>query len=65
MKSMQIKYARTVKQNATNGIVVTHYPDMVVVQCTDYKSDGNVKGYVEYRRTAKQNKSIMGFTQEF
>lgn len=63
---MQIKYVLIVKQNiAINGIVVTEYNDLTVVQCPDYKSDGNIKGYVEYRRTAKQNKSIMGFTQEY
>lgn len=41
------------------GIVVTEYPDMTVAQCPDYISDGNVKGYKEYKRTAKQNKPLM------
>ena len=47
------------------GIVVAYYTDMTVVQCCDYKSDGNVRGYVEYKRTAKQLKPLMGFTQEY
>ena len=66
MKSMQMKYVKIARQrNAISGIVVTEYTDMIVTQCVDYISDGNVKGYQEYKRTAKQNKSIMGFTQEY
>jgi hypothetical protein len=49
-----------------NGSVAAIYPDMIVVQCLDYESDGNVKGYVEYKRTAKQNKPLMKwFSQEY
>ena len=66
MKSMQKKYVRIVKQKyVISGIVVTEYKDLTVVQCTDYITDGNVKGYQEFKRTAKQQKSLMGFTQEY
>jgi hypothetical protein len=43
----------------TNGIVVTYYDNLIVAQCVDYESDGNIKGYKEYTRTAKQNKPLM------
>lgn len=66
MKSMQKKYVKIVKQkNVINGIVVTEYKDLILTKCVDYISDGNVKGYERIERTAKQNKSIMGFTQEY
>ncbi len=64
---MQIKYVLIVKQNIViNGIVVTEYNDLTVVQCVDFETDGNVKGYVEYKRTAKQHRPLMkGLSQEF
>ena len=64
---MQIKYVLIVNQNIViSGIVVTEYDNLTVVQCVDYKSYGNIKGYIEYRRTAKQNKPLMkGLSQEF
>lgn len=45
---------------------MTEYPDLIIARCPDYKSDGNIKGYVEIKRTAKQHKPIMkGLSQEY
>ena len=61
-----MKYVRIVRLNATNGIVVTYYPDLTLTKCVDYESDGNVKGYEKIERTAKQNKPLMkGLSQEY
>lgn len=58
--------AKQIVNALPNGAVATRYPDMIVVQCPDYESDGNVKGYIEYKRTAKQDKPLMkGLSQEF
>jgi hypothetical protein len=64
---LQKKFVVIAKQkNVIDGIVVTHYTDMIVAQCHDYESDGNVRGYKEYKRTAKQSKPLMkGLSQEF
>lgn len=62
---MQKKYARIAKQNVTDGIVVTYYDNLILTKCVDYESDGNVKGYERLERTAKQQKPLMHFSQEY
>ena len=58
--------AKQIVNTKLNGAVPIEYPDMIVVRCVDYKSDGNAKGYIEYKRTAKQNKPLMkGLSQEY
>ena len=64
MKNLLMKYVVIVKENVTNGIVVSEYKDITVVKCVDYISDDNVEGYTKpLERTAKQLGSLMGFTQ--
>jgi hypothetical protein len=66
LEKKYVLVAKLIVNIKLNGAVATHYPDMIVVQCPDYESDGNIKGYIEYKRTAKQSKPLMkGLSQEF
>jgi hypothetical protein len=61
---LQKKYVLTVKEYARNGIVVTYYEDMIQARCVDYVQKEAPEGYKKpLERTAKQQKSLMGFTQ--
>ncbi len=58
------------QKNVINGIVVTNYEDdcfkTKVIRCVDYKFNGKVIGFVDEKRTAKQQKPLMkGLSQEF
>jgi len=50
-----------------NGIYVIDTGDYIQGRCVDYKDkDNNKQGYIkQLNRTAKQNKSLMGFTQNY
>jgi uncharacterized protein YehS (DUF1456 family) len=64
MKILLKKYVLTVKENVTNGIVVTYYDNLTQARCVDYIQKEAPEGYKKpLERTAKQQRSIMGFTQ--
>lgn len=61
-----MKYVKIVWQIARNGIVVTQYNEITSIKCCDYIKKEKIQGYVDFKgRTARQLKSLMGFTQEY
>lgn len=66
LEKRYVRVVRLIVNILLSGAFATHYKDIIVVQCPDYESDGNVRGYKEYKRTAKQDKPLMrGLTQEY
>lgn len=64
MKDLLKKYAIIVKEYETGGIVVTYHKDFTQAKCTEYIQKEPIEGYKKpLVRTAKQEASIMGFTQ--
>lgn len=63
------KYMCETCKNKTcgKGIALIKLDNMIIAKCTDYEKDENkIKGYKKPKeRTAKQKKSLMGFTQEY
>lgn len=54
-------------QTCEKGIALIKLDNMIIAKCTDYERDENkIKGYKKPEsRTAKQKKTLMGFTQEY
>lgn len=58
----------TCKSECCNkGITIIKSKDLYTLRCKDYVKDENkVERYIPYKyRTAKQHKSLMGFTQQY
>lgn len=54
------------KGECHKGIVVTYYEDMIQARCLDYIQKEEPEGYKKpLERTAKQQRSIMGFIQTY
>lgn len=49
-----------------DGITIAHYKDTTIVRCCDYVRKDEIKSSNKtLNRTARQYKSLMGFTQEY
>lgn len=63
------KYLCSTCKNKTcdKGIALIKLDNTIIAKCTDYEKDSEkIKGYERQKtRTAKQKKSLMGFTQEY
>lgn len=54
------------KGNCDKGIVIINFNGIRQAKCVDYEKANDVEGYKrEARRTAKQIKPLMRFTQEY
>ena len=55
-----------IQDNCNKQALVIEDNEIYSIKCLNYKKGNNIKGYEDPKgRTAKQLKSLMGFTQEY